>query len=117
YSEITKAHIRNVLVRMEEEGRSKSHQKKLKIIIHRIFMWAIDEGIIKGMVTSPASGMKFQRREEKQPEILTIDAIVRLLTAAKTLENPWYPIWAMALLTGMRSGELYALEWSDVNFE
>jgi integrase len=28
-----------------------------------------------------------------------------------------YPIWAMALLTGCRSGELYALEWSDIDFE
>jgi len=33
------------------------------------------------------------------------------------MNHQWYPIWAMALMTGMRSGELYALEWSDVDFE
>jgi integrase len=117
YSEITKAHVRKVFSQMDDEGRSKSHQKKLKIIIHRIFMWGIDEGIIKNLHTSPASGIKFQRREEKQPEILTIDAILKLLNSAKTLESPWYPIWSMALLTGMRSGELFALEWGDINLK
>jgi integrase len=115
YSEITKAHIRKTLANMEEEGKSKAHQKKVKIIFHRIFMWAIEEGLIKGFSTSPANGLKLKKTAEKQPEILTIDNIVKLLRSAKTLSSPWYPIWAMALLTGMRSGELYALEWNDIN--
>lgn len=30
-------------------------------------------------------------------------------------KHPWYPIWAFAVLTVMRSGELLALEWGDVD--
>ena len=33
------------------------------------------------------------------------------------MNHEWYPIWAMALNTGMRSGELYALEWNDIDFD
>lgn len=40
-----------------------------------------------------------------------------MLKAAKFTDNLWYPIWALALYTGMRSGELYALEWNAIDFE
>ena len=43
--------------------------------------------------------------------------IRKLLADAKTLDHPWYPHWAMALLTGARSGELFALVWSDVDLD
>ncbi len=33
---------------------------------------------------------------------------------AKSRKHEWYPIWALALMTGMRSGELYALRKENV---
>lgn len=62
-------------------------------------------------------GIQIQNREEKFPEILTLTEIRKFLLEAKRQQHEWYPIWSMALLTGMRSGELYALEWDDVDFE
>ena len=47
--------------------------------------------------------------EEKAPDIFTLEEIRKFLTAAKALKHHWYPIWAFAILTGMRSGELHAL--------
>lgn len=43
--------------------------------------------------------------------------IHHLLASARDMDHQWYPVWMMALNTGMRSGELYALEWNDVDFE
>ncbi len=54
---------------------------------------------------------------EKVPDILTLGEVKQFLERGKELQNEWYPIWAMTLLTGMRNGELYALEWSDIDFE
>lgn len=34
-----------------------------------------------------------------------------------TYEPVWYPIWAFAVYTGCRNGELYALKWSDIDFQ
>jgi integrase len=63
------------------------------------------------------AGIVFNTDAEKVPDILTLGEIKQFLERGKELQNEWYPIWAMALLTGMRNGELYALEWSDVDFE
>jgi integrase len=48
---------------------------------------------------------------------LSLPEIHKLLEAAKHMEHEWYPVWAMALNTGMRSGELFALEWNDIDWE
>lgn len=50
-------------------------------------------------------------------EILRDDEIKKLLSCAKTYEPAWYPIYAFAVYTGCRNGELYALKWSDIDFQ
>jgi integrase len=97
---------------------SVSRRKRVRTAIDAIFSWGYLSGKIKGSHSIPTEGYKSHRKDEdKIPEILTLSEIRTLLSYAKTLDHPWYPIWALALMTGMRSGELYALEWSSVDFE
>jgi integrase len=62
-------------------------------------------------------GIKISRIEERKPEILTLTEIRKLLQTALQTNHEWYPVWAGALLTGMRSGELYAREWKEDDWE
>jgi integrase len=73
--------------------------------------------LIKDMDRSPSFGVQIGKPDEKKPEILTLAEIRKLLSTSKELKHPWYHHWAMALLTGMRSGELYALLWTDIDWE
>lgn len=57
------------------------------------------------------------RKVEKQPEILTQKQISQFLYLAKRYDHPWFPVWFFAVHSGGRSGELYALEWSDIDFD
>ena len=94
-----------------------SRRKRLRTAIDSVYTWAILSARIKN-ISSPCEGYKSLRKEEEKiPEILTLAEIKQLLKAAKELDNLWYPIWALALFTGMRSGELYALQWDAVDFE
>jgi len=114
---ITKADVREVINQMEASGASVSYQNKIKVIINRVFTFGIESGLIKGIDKSPTYGITLKREEQKKPEILTITELRKLLTAARELDHPWFYVWALALLTGMRNGELYALEWKDVDRE
>jgi integrase len=52
--------------------------------------------------------------DEKLPEILTVDEVRKLLVSARAMNHTWFPVWAVALTTGMRSSELYALRKENV---
>lgn len=116
-AEINRGDGREVLDRVLVQGRTKAFQKRLKNTINMIFNWGIESKIIRGVTHSPVFGLKIVLKEDKKPEILKLDEIRQLLREARECGQPWYPIWAVALLTGMRNGELFALKWSDVDLE
>jgi len=116
-SEITRGDGRDALDQVLIEGKSKGLQRRVKNTINLIYNWAIEEKLIRGIHNSPVYGLKIIIKNEKRPEILTTDEIRKLLLEANLNNHEWYYIWAVALLTGMRNGELYALKWSDVDFE
>jgi len=116
--ELSKADGRDMLFAMDQAGKSKGFRKSLKHTVNVVFKWGIEERLIKGASQSPTEGLQIARSMvEKVPDILTIEEIRKLLVEAKLLEHPWYSVWASALLTGMRNGELHALLWTDVDFE
>ncbi len=116
-AEITRADVVEVLNQLKAHSSSVSYQNKMKVIINRIFVYGIDHRLICGVDRSPSYGISLGRDEEKKPEILTLTEIRKLLQEARRMNHEWFPVWSLALLTGMRSGELYALVWSDVDFE
>ncbi len=114
--ELTSGDGRAVMRRMNEEGKSRSYQDRMKHTVNMIIRWAIEERVLKAHVVSPMFGVSpVASKAEPVPDILTLEEIRHLLAEARRLDHSWYPAWAMALLTGMRSGELYALTWSDVD--
>lgn len=116
-AELSKADGRDLIRRMTAAGLSQGFMIKVKNIANRIFNYGIEESLIFGVKHSPVHGLCLGKKSEKVPDILTADEIKKLLYEAKAQNNIWYPVWATALLTGMRAGELHALEWSDVDFE
>lgn len=115
--EIDKAKAWLLLERVERNV-SIVRRKKVRTVIDAVYRWGMLSGRIKGTVAIPTEGYSSSKRqEEKLPEILLLNEIKAFLKAAKVVDHLWYPIWVVALMTGMRSGELYALEWSSVDFD
>lgn len=86
-------------------------QKGLLKIVKRIFNLAIEEAII---VRNPAVGIRVRCAEANQA-VLNKSEVEILLSEARRTEHRFFPHWMLALLTGMRSGELYSLRWTDVD--
>ena len=114
---ISRNDVKEVLNQIRASGHTVSFQKRIRNLINRTFNFGIDSGLIRDVPSSPVVGIHLGKDQEKKPEILTISEIRRLLEAAKQLGSYWYPIWALALMTGMRNGELYSLEFKDIDWE
>lgn len=115
--ELSRADVIEMIAQMKAAGYTMSYQNTLKVIINRAFTYGIDHRIIKGVDRSPAFGVSLGREEEKKPEILNIGELRYLLSEAKRLDHKWFPVWSLAIQTGLRNGELYALLWTDVDFQ
>ncbi|OFZ79433.1 MAG: hypothetical protein A2583_03030 [Bdellovibrionales bacterium RIFOXYD1_FULL_53_11] len=114
-SELNRGDGRDILRMAEKSDKKVGFLKHLKITINVVYNWGIEERLIVGVQNSPVHGLDVgKEKEDTLPEILTLAEIRTLLTTARDHDHAWYPIWAMALLTGMRSGELHSLLWTDI---
>ena len=101
-----------------ERTVSVQRRKRLRMAVDAVFRWATLSGRLKGITTFPTEGFQSSAKvEEKMPEILNLTQIRDLLRYASEINHDWFYHWALALFTGMRSGELYALQWDQVDFE
>lgn len=109
---ITTQEVRN-LIKEKVGHRSPSHQKNVLKFIRAVFTFGVEIGAIQ---RNPTPKMKF-RVGDKIKKVLTEEQVRFFLNKAKTLGVEWYPHWATAVYTGMRSGELFALTWDKVNLK
>jgi integrase len=117
-STISPADVREAYDQILIQGRTRARQQKFKTAVDAVYKWGIEYRKVPHVSCSPTRGVVLTgSTEESKPEILSLQEIRKLLEIARVTNHLWYPIYAMALLTGMRSGELYALEWSDISFE
>ena len=104
-SKLTRGDGREVLRLCQESGKSLVFVRRLKNTIKYIV----------GVHMSPVYGIDIgKQKEEHIPEILTRNETQLLITKADELRHPWANVWKSALMTGMRSGELQALAWSNI---
>ncbi len=106
---------RDILRFAQEMGKSVVFIRRLRNTINLVYTWGIEEKLIVGVHHSPVYGIDLGKsKEESIPEILTRNEVQTLIAKADEKKHPWAPIWKGALLTGMRSGELHALQWSGI---
>lgn len=96
-----------------KKGASDSIRHNIHKGVHKVFERAVECGEIK---SNPARGIKVTV-SRKEALVLTTKEVEVLLSSAKAVGHDYYPHWVLALMTGMRNGELYALRWHDIDFD
>jgi integrase len=109
-TEISTTEIRDLILD-DLASFSEAQRKNMLKFIRAVFRYAIECNIVQ---RDPSPRLKF-KTGEKIKKVLTEGQIKTFLKAAKTQQNPWFPVWVMASYTGMRNGELYALRWERVD--
>ena len=109
-SEIETSHISKFLNRLARQGYAKKTVKNHKIIVSRIFHFAVVEGDKKYNPAHEAEIPRNLHETKRHPATPTEESIIR--NSAEIWLLPY-----MALTTGMRRGELIGLKWSDIDLD
>jgi integrase len=110
--EISTQDIREIL--HSRLGKNKaSHQKYVLKGIRAVFSFAVESAWI---MRNPTPHVKFKLGDKIKP-VLTEEQARTLLFRAQEQCWEWYFHYALALYTGMRNGELYALSWDKVDLD
>jgi integrase len=84
--------------------------------VHAVVGLALEAAVREGKLPrNPARSVKAPRAGDRHWTVLTRTQANALLDAAKGDELE--ALWVLALTTGMRSGELLALRWSDIDLD
>src|SRR5258708_16514571 len=109
--EVTAAKIEGALQGMSDALSPKS-LNHLRATFHTIFARAIERGLWQGQ--NPAKAVKRRKVPRKVFDTLKADEVPLLLAA---LTPQWRPLFARAVYTGPRKGELLGLRQSDVDLD
>jgi integrase len=92
---------------------------RLRTVVTNVYIYAIAQGRWTG--TTPMIDSRTGRAITKPAHVparerfLTLDEIAKLEAYARTACDPWYDFWMLALLTGVRRGNLRSARWQDID--
>jgi integrase len=110
---ISQDDVRNLIFDELPEGVTPHTRKAILKLVRKILEMAVEA---QEIAKNPCAGLAVRAPVNDQ-EVLNRVEVDKLLSEGKVTNHYFYPVWVTALMTGMRSGELNALLWSDVDFE
>jgi integrase len=110
--EIQPAHLKKLYMAKKEEGRGARTVQLIHTVMHAVLGQAMKEGILG---RNPASAVERPKVEQAEIHILTEEQARHLVIASA--DTRLGTLIYLALMTGMREGELLGLKWSDLDWE
>ncbi len=107
---ILPGHIKQLYGQLKEEGRGARTIQLVHVTLHAAFKQAVREGILG---RNPVAAVERPAVEQVEFPILTIEQARQFLMIVIGL--PYEALYYLAMLSGMRKGELLGLKWSDLD--
>ena len=103
---------RKVRTELYGEGLSDRMVRGCHAMCRKALEKAVADGIIR---INPAIGCKLPPKKAKEMQVLTREEMQRFMAQAKA--DGYFELFLLELCTGMRRGEIVALQWDDLNMQ
>lgn len=109
--ELTAGDVRRMLEDMAREGFAPGTRRNVRACLSRLLAAAVDAGYI---ADNPAKAVQMRGVEASRRKWPEMDAVRARQVLDATRDTAIGDLTALALYTGLRLGELLALDWADV---
>jgi integrase len=109
-SQVTLASVQQFIKALLGKGLSAKTIGNVIVILKEMFKHAVQW---RHLDANPVQYVERPRGEDKEMDVFVPDEIRRLLDAQ---DEPLRTLLLTAVLTGMRQGELFGLQWDDIDF-
>jgi len=83
---------------------------------HYVLSSALNQAVTWRLIThNPCAECDLPKQPRMEMKYFTPEEVARFLETART--SKWYPLFLLAIETGMRPEEYFGLQWKDINFE
>ena len=117
---LTAKDMQQFFVWLKTEGRADQSDGKTGLAdsqlrnIHSLCWRALEKAVSGNLIPqNPASGCKLPPARKGEMNLLSRESMQKLLIQAK--EEKYYELFLLEFATGLRLGELTALQWEDLN--
>jgi integrase len=114
--QITKAQLRDFILAKMQTDLTPATVTRIKALVSVIFNHALDDELISQSPAARLGRLIKDRRPKQNIEPFTREEAQAFLSSVKAHYPRHYPFFLCALRTGMRLGELLALQWGDIDF-
>ena len=122
-SQLTQGDLQQFYQRLKQNGRLAQRDlygpglsDRMVKSCHVTCRMALDKALAEGLIQkNPAAACKVPTTRPKEMQVLTGEEIQRLLIQAK--EDGCYELLLLELSTGLRRGEILALQWDDLDVQ
>lgn len=109
---LVKSDIQQLVDRASDDGYGYERQNKIKVILRDMLQRAVEDGLV---INNPVSGIKLRADKKVTARSLTLKEQALFFDHCR---NTFYDnLFNVAVNTGLRPGELFALRPADIDFE
>ena len=122
-NKLTQNDLQQFYTRLKKNGRKTLTERygeglsdRMVRMCHATCRTALEKAVQDGLIrTNPAIGCKLPPKRAREMQVLDRDELQRFFIQAQA--EGYYELFLLDLATGLRWGELMALQWDDLDFE